>query len=136
MIRNHSILLHAIRLTDDTSVCPTPFLKKDDLDSVGELSVICDISCDLGNPRNTLPIYDKYTTHLEPVRRIRPHLDLIAISNLPSLEPTISSDQFSSILVHYLPDLIHFKLTKHMNPNAMILHNSYDVFYSKSKKNN
>jgi alanine dehydrogenase len=130
MIRSHTMLLHAIRLSDDITVCPEPFLKKEDLDSVGELSVICDISCDLGNPRNTLPIYDEYTTHLEPVRQLRPHLDLIAISNLPSLEPTISSDRFSSILVHYLPDLKHFKLTKHMNPNAMILHNSYDVFRS------
>jgi saccharopine dehydrogenase (NAD+, L-lysine-forming) len=153
MIRAHSVLLHAIRLSDDTSISPVPFLTKEDLlsfgqnilhrfqrgtdlDSVGELSVICDISCDLGNPRNTLPIYDEYTTHLEPVRRLRPHLDLIAISNLPSLEPMISSDQFSSILVNYLPELLHFKLTKHMNSNAMILHNSYDTFYSKSKKNN
>lgn len=136
MIGRHSILLHAIRLSDDTSVCPTPFLTKEDLLSKGQLSVICDISCDLGNPRNTLPIYDEYTTHLEPVRRIRPHLDLIALSHLPSLEPIVSSDQFSSILVHYLPELLHFKVTKHINPKAKVLHNSYDVFHSKSKKNN
>jgi saccharopine dehydrogenase (NAD+, L-lysine-forming) len=136
MIRGHSILLHAIRLSDDPSICPVPFLKMEDLDSIGELSVICDISCDLGNPRNTLPIYDEYTTPLEPVHRIRPHLDLIAIPHLPSLEPIVSSDRFSSILVEYLPELLHFKRTKHMNPKAMILHNSYDVFHSKSKKNN
>ena len=153
MIRGHSILLHAIRLSDDTSVCPTPFLKKEDLlsfgqnilprfqrstdlDSVDKLSVICDISCDLGNPRNTLPIYDEYTTPLEPVRRLRPSLDLIALSNVPSLEPMVSSDRFSSILVEYLPELLHFKLTKHMNPKAKVLHNSYDTFCSKSKKNN
>lgn len=136
MIRNHSILLHAIRLSDDPSVCPIPFLTKEDLDSLGQLTVICDISCDLGNPRNTLPIYDEYTTHLEPVRSLRPHLDLIAISNLPSLEPMISSDQFSAILVDYLPELLHFKLTKHMNLKAKVLHNSYDTFHSKSKKNN
>jgi saccharopine dehydrogenase (NAD+, L-lysine-forming) len=139
MIRGHSILLHAIRLSDDPSICPVPFLTKDDLLSKGQnilLSVICDISCDLGNPRNTLPIYDEYTTPLEPVRRIRPHLDLIAIPHLPSLEPIVSSDRFSSILVEYLPELLHFKRTKHMNPKAMILHNSYDVFHSKSKKNN
>jgi saccharopine dehydrogenase (NAD+, L-lysine-forming) len=139
MICSHSILLHAIRLSDDPSICPAPFLTKDDLLSFGQnilLSVICDISCDLGNPRNTLPIYDEYTTPLDPVRRIQPHLDLIAISHLPSLEPMVSSDRFSSILVDYLPELLHFKLTKHMNPKAMILHNSYDVFHSKSKKNN
>ena len=136
MIRGHSILLHAIRLSDDPSICPVPFLTKDDLLSKGQLSVICDISCDLGNPRNTLPIYDEYTTPLEPVRRIRPSLDLIAISNLPSLEPMVSSDRFSSILVDYLPELLHFKLTKHMNPKAKVLHNSYDTFCSKSKKNN
>lgn len=153
MIGEYSILLHAIRLSDDPSICPAPFLTKEDLlsfgqnilprfqrstdlDSVGKLSVICDISCDLGNPRNTLPIYDEYTTHLEPVRQLRPSLDLIAISNVPSLEPMVSSDRFSSILVDYLPELLHFKLTKHMNPKAMALHHSYDVFYSKSKKNN
>jgi len=130
MIRNHSILLHAIRLSDDPSVCPIPFLTKEDLDSLGKLTVICDISCDLGNPRNTLPIYDEYTTHLEPVRSLRPHLDLIAISNFPSLEPMISSDRFSAILVDYLPELLHFKLTKHMNLKAKVLHNSYDVFRS------
>jgi alanine dehydrogenase len=136
MIGKYSILLHAIRLPDDTSVHFTPFLEKRDLDSMAKMSVICDISCDLGNPRNTLPIYDEYTTHVEPVRRLRPHLDLIALSHLPSFEPIISSDRFSSILVDYLPDLIHFKRTKHINPKAMILHNSYDVFHSKSKKNN
>jgi saccharopine dehydrogenase (NAD+, L-lysine-forming) len=147
MIHRHSILLHAIRLSDDIAISPEPFLTKEDLlsfgqnilhrfqrstdlDSVSELSVICDISCDLGNPRNTLPIYDEYTTHLEPVRRLRPHLDLIAISNLPSLEPIVSSDRFSSILVDYLPDLLHFQRTKYINPKAMILHNSYDVFRS------
>ena len=152
MIRGHSILLHAIRLSDDPSVCPVPFLTKDDLlsfgqnilprfqrstdlEDIGQLSVICDISCDLGNPRNTLPIYDEYTTPLEPVRRVLPHLDLIAISHLPTLQPMISSDQFSSILVEYLPELLHFKLTKHMNPKAKILHHSYDTFCSKSKKN-
>jgi hypothetical protein len=146
-IHRHSILLHAIRLSDDIAISPEPFLTKEDLlskgqnilhrfqrstdlDSVSELSVICDISCDLENPRNTLPIYDEYTTHLEPVRRLRPHLDLIAISNLPSLEPIVSSDRFSSILVDYLPDLLHFQRTKYINPKAMILHNSYDVFRS------
>lgn len=136
MIHGHSILLHAIRLSDDPSICPAPFLTKDDLLSFGQLSVICDISCDLGNPRNMLPIYDEYTTHVEPVRRLQTHLDLIAISNLPSLEPIVSSDHFSSILVDYLPELLHFKLTKHMNPKAMALHNSYATFCSKSKKNN
>ena len=135
MIGEHAILIHAIRLSDDPSIRPVPFLTKEDLLSFGQL-VICDISCDLGNPRNTLPIYDEYTTHLEPVHSLRPSLDLIAISNLPSLEPVVSSDRFSAILVDYLPELLHFKLTKHMNPKAMALHNSYDTFYSKSKKNN
>jgi saccharopine dehydrogenase (NAD+, L-lysine-forming) len=130
MIGEHSILLHAIRLSDDSSICPAPFLTKEDLDSLGKLSVICDISCDLGNPRNTLPIYDEYTTHLEPVLSLRPSLDLIAISNLPSLEPMVSSDRFSAILVDYLPELLHFKLTKHMNSKAKVFHNSYDVFRS------
>ena len=36
MIRGHSILLHAIRLSDDPSVCPVPFLTKDDLLSFGQ----------------------------------------------------------------------------------------------------
>jgi saccharopine dehydrogenase (NAD+, L-lysine-forming) len=130
MIFNHQILIHAIRLSDDVTVSLPPFLTKEDLASHGSLSVICDISCDLGNPRNMLPIYDEYTTKLKPVAHLQPNLDLIAISNLPSLEPDVSSDRFSSTLIHYMPYLIDFQMIYGRIPEAAVLFSSYHKFYS------
>lgn len=127
-IFNHDILIHAIRLPDDPSMTITPFLTTDDLTVCQRLSVICDITCDMGNPRNTLPIYNEYTTALRPVVPLTDAVDLIAINNLPSLEPTVSSDQFSSILVHYLPELLWMNTTKDIHPKAKSMYDSYQVF--------
>lgn len=106
-IRSHEILIHAIRLPDDPSRSVAPFLKPSDLNGWrgrGDLTVVCDISCDWGNPRNTLPL-SEYTTPLEPIRRLESGVDWIAIPHLPSLEPEVSSLEFSSVLVNYLPDV-------------------------------
>ena len=103
VIQAHDILLHAIRIPDDPTIVYEPFLKKGD--GMGSLSVICDISCDMGNPRNTLPLYDSYTTAAHPVRRLDNGVDLIAINHLPSLEPVVSSLEFSATLVPMLPDV-------------------------------
>lgn len=106
-IRSHEILIHAIRLPDDPSRSVAPFVKPSDLNGWrgrGDLTVVCDISCDWGNPRNTLPL-SEYTTPLEPIRRLESGVDWIAIPHLPSLEPEVSSLEFSSVLVNYLPDV-------------------------------
>ena len=126
-IVDHDILLHAIRLPDDQSITIPPFLTAADLNTASRLSIVCDITCDLGNPRNTLPIYDRFTTKTKPIRRIGT-IDLIAINNLPSMEPHVSSEQFSAILSKYLPELRYMKYTHKVDPHAASLHQSYQMF--------
>jgi alanine dehydrogenase len=128
VILDHDVLIHAIRLSDDTTNHVPPFLVPDDLNGQHRLSVICDITCDMGNPRNTLPLYTEYTTALHPVVPLTDSIDLIAINNLPSLEPMVSSDQFSAILVHYLPELLWMNTTKEIHPKAKSMYDSYQVF--------
>jgi len=132
-ILDHDILIHAIRLPDDTTKQISPFLVLEDLTATHKLSIICDITCDMGNPRNTLPLYTEYTTALEPVTHLTDSIDLIAINNLPSLEPMISSDQFSAILVNYLPELLWMNITKEIHPKAKSMYDSYQVFQSFKK---
>jgi len=134
VIREHQILIHAIRLPDDTSKLVKPFLTKDDLSGWrgrGALSVVCDISCDLGNPRNTLPIYDEWTLGEKGdsyVRRLDSGIDLIAIPHLPSLDPEISSSEFSSVLVDYLPSVRWFKWLHGVDETAAAIQRSYNTF--------
>lgn len=73
------------------------------------LSVIADVSCDAGNPTNSLPIYDKSTTFDHPTRRIisgELPLDVMAIDHLPSLLPAESSADFSRQLLPLLVSLL------------------------------
>ena len=129
VILGHDILLHAIRLDETRYI--NPFLERPDLEKPCALSVICDISCDLGHPQNTLPIYDEYTTKQQPVVRMnygQNKINLIAINCLPSLEPIVSSDQFSAKLVSMLPDLPHFQHSKSFVSNAAIFDRSYQKF--------
>ncbi len=83
-----------------------PFLTKDDLDAPARrLSVLCDVTCDVGSPCNALPVYDDTTDWEQPVRRLREGelpVDLIAIENLPSLVPVESSRAFSADLRPHL----------------------------------
>lgn len=129
IILQHDILIHAISLS---STSYPPFLVPADLESHGTapLSVICDISCDAGNPRNLLPIYDTYTTKNQPVMPLacQPEIDLIAIPYLPTLEPIVSSIEFSSVLVTYLLELLYFHQTRTISEKAHILYESYRTF--------
>ena len=72
---------------------------------VQNLSLICDITCDLGSRNNLLPIYEKTTTWREPVLSIADKLELIALDNLPSLLPKASSLDFSQNLTPLLLSL-------------------------------
>jgi len=138
IILDHDILIHAIRLPDDSSITIEPFLTLSDLTSDQKLQIVCDITCDMGNPRNTLPLYTSYTTKTNPIRRIKNSIDLIAINNLPSLEPSISSQQFSTILSKYLPEVRYMKYTHDINPYAASLYQSEQIFrgfIQKSKDN-
>ena len=78
------------------------------------LSVIADVTCDAGNPTNSLPIYDKATTFDHPTRRIISGglpLDLMAIDHLPSLLPAESSTDFSRQLLPHLISLLESEET-------------------------
>ena len=78
----------------------------------------------------SLPIYMAYNTKESPISRLKdkPLLELIAINNLPSLEPIKSSFDFSSILKDYLPELLYFRYTKNINSKANELYKSYEKF--------
>jgi alanine dehydrogenase len=102
IVRGFEIILHAIRLPDRLDEVIPPFLLPTDLDGP---RVICDISCDLGNPRNTLPIYTHYTSETAPVQWVD-GVQIIAIPHLPSLEPVVSSQMFSERLARLLPAVV------------------------------
>jgi saccharopine dehydrogenase (NAD+, L-lysine-forming) len=128
IILAHDIMINAIRLSDDPMMKSEPFLLLEDLTAPARLSVICDISCDMGNPRNTLPIYTEYTSKVQPVHMITDTVSLIAINNLPSLEPAVSSQEFSSILVEFLPKLLHYPYSKTVDSQSAVLYGSYEKF--------
>lgn len=87
-----------------------PFLTETDLDDERrELSVIADVTCDVGSALNALPLHDHVTDWDTPVKRLREGprpLDLIAIDNLPSLVPAEASRAFSACLAPLLPSLL------------------------------
>lgn len=132
VILQHDILLNAIRIKPDHKDI---FLLPDDLERPSSnLRVICDISCDKGHPKNPLPIYSEWTN---PVARIRAHppLDFIAVNNLPSMEPIVSSNTFSTILKDYLIELPFFKYTHETSEKARILYKSYERFMDCCQQN-
>ncbi|MFD7964303.1 saccharopine dehydrogenase [Streptomyces zaomyceticus] len=94
----HDILVNAI----GTDHPVAPFLTRADLDDPRRrLSVIGDVTCDVGSDLNALPVYDRATDWEHPVERLRRRprpLDVIAIDNLPSLLPAESSRAFSADL--------------------------------------
>ena len=119
----YEVVIHAIRLPDDSRVIE-PFLTLDDLPG-SSVRVICDITCDMGNPRNTLPIYKEYNTAEKPIQSVC-GIDLIAIPYLPSMEPTVSSEGFSAILVDYLPELLWMDLRT--DSRTTTLRGAYQTF--------
>ena len=127
VVRDHEILLHAVRLDVRTPVAP--FLRLTDFTESMRLSVICDLTCDAHHPHNTLPLYETYTTRSQPVRTIstKPRVDLIAIDHLPSLDPVASSNAFSAVWVKYVPELLWFPYTKRVSPCAAALGRSVDA---------
>ena len=93
------------------------FITKEFLASKGEarrLSVVCDVSCDVNNPNNPIPIYDDWTTFEKPTLKVdlgeaasaRP-LSVISIDHLPSLLPREASEAFSTALLPSLMELDH-----------------------------
>lgn len=71
----------------------TPFYKN---------TVIVDVSCDYTSINNPIKLYNSKTSWEEPVFSYNNLVDIIAIDNLPSLLPSESSTEFSSLLTNLL----------------------------------
>lgn len=67
--------------------------------------VITDISCDSSKENNPIAMYNNDTTWETPVFSYSKNVDIIAISNLPSLLPKESSKFFSNKCVELLLDM-------------------------------
>jgi len=104
-ILNHDIFVNCIYLSSAIPPFITPeLIARHDY----KLSVIVDVSCDVSNPYNPVPVCKENTTLLKPTLKIntKPDVDLISIDNLPTLLPRESSLNFSKDL---LPSMISLK---------------------------
>lgn len=99
-LKEYDIIYNCITLDDDSKSIwfsnQTEFSKP---------IIIVDISCDCTKPNNPIAIYDKETTWETPVFSYNKFVDIIAISNLPSLIPRESSTHFSNKFVELLLDM-------------------------------
>jgi len=88
-----------------TQVIP-PFITKEMLfQSERKLGVIVDVSCDISNPHNPVPVCNQCTDFDAPCLRIvqgTNPVDTISIDHLPSLVPLESSTEFSSAFLQHL----------------------------------
>jgi len=105
----HEIVANCIYLTSKIN----PFVTLEMLGAPGrKLSVLTDIACDVTNPNNPLPIYDRLTSLVEPcLRVVQPSagvlpMDVISIDHLPTLIPNDSSAEFSKALAPHLLNLV------------------------------
>ena len=101
-ILDHDLFINAVFVQSRTP----PFITREMLPRRRRLTALVDVSCDINNPTNTIPIYDRHTDFDAPAMRIAeaPPLDVVAIDHLPSLLPRESSEMFSSLLVRHLLD--------------------------------
>lgn len=93
---DHQVLVNTVLTTQPTR----PYLTVEDLAEPHRLSVLCDVTNDVGSPYNLFPLYTETTSWQEPVLQVPgTDLALIAIDNLPSLLPREASTSFSAELV-------------------------------------
>jgi saccharopine dehydrogenase (NAD+, L-lysine-forming) len=121
-VLNYDILFNAIYLKNQID----PFITKNDVDKNKNLSLIVDISCDIGNQFNPLPLCEINTTFQNPTHIIsnNPLLEIVTIDNLPTLMPRESSDDFSKQLMLQLIKL---------NDDDSYWKNTKKIFYEKIK---
>eukprot|EP01121_Diplochlamys_sp_Union-15-3_P010244 TRINITY_DN2859_c0_g2_i1.p1 TRINITY_DN2859_c0_g2~~TRINITY_DN2859_c0_g2_i1.p1 ORF type:complete len:367 (-),score=72.95 TRINITY_DN2859_c0_g2_i1:106-1206(-) len=102
-ILDHDIFVNCIYLSPHIKI--PPFITSQLIDDKNrKLSVVVDVSCDVTNPNNPVPIYTECTSFIQPALRIResPTLDVVAIDHLPSLIPSTSSTEFADALISQL----------------------------------
>lgn len=101
-IVDYSILVNCVGLGRPTA----PFMTRALLEELPRtLSVVSDVTCDVGNPCHALPFYQTLTTMQRPAQRLEINqnpLDVIALDRLPSLLPFESSSDFSGQLTPLL----------------------------------
>ena len=117
------LLIHAV----SNSKIMAPFLDQQSFQgSNPKLSMVVDVTCDLGNPTHLLPFIDRPTDLLSPVaiKMIgSTSVDYIAIDHLPTLLPRESSEDFSN---HLFPFLLGFL---DQEPKATsVFHRSLEIF--------
>jgi len=118
-LESYDIVINCICLTKPVGTwydSTTPFYKN---------TVIVDISCDYTSLNNPIKLYNSKTTWEEPVFSYNNLVDIIAIDNLPSLLPSESSSEFSSILTNLLKQY-------HTDPNGYWA-NNLETFKNKIK---
>uniref|UniRef100_A0A915CUE6 Alanine dehydrogenase/pyridine nucleotide transhydrogenase NAD(H)-binding domain-containing protein n=1 Tax=Ditylenchus dipsaci TaxID=166011 RepID=A0A915CUE6_9BILA len=104
------IFINCVYLNPQDTSSPR-FLTPQLLDSgAGVLSVICDVSCDVGSAKHPLPVYNSNTTFDKPTVKVQTSdggcVHVVSIDHLPSLLPKESSQRFSADL---LPTLLELK---------------------------
>ena len=141
-ILSYDIYVHAIRLIPERDM--PPFMVDADIDRAGrKLTLVADLSCDLGHPMNPLPIYHHYGTKERPIQRLRdggfitppdgpilfsPPLDLLAVPYLPSFDPLRSSVEFSEECVWYLSEWEWMGVRPMKNHMTRAMARSLDAF--------
>jgi saccharopine dehydrogenase (NAD+, L-lysine-forming) len=114
-LKNYDIVYNCINLDLDskdvwfseTTIFETPI-------------IIVDISCDVNKDNNPIAIYNDETTWDNPVYSYNDLVDIISISNLPSLLPKDSSDFFSKQCIKLL-----------LNMDSDIWKNNENIFHEK-----
>lgn len=82
-----------------------PFITRESLSEPGrKLRVACDVSVDVTDPHNPMPIYNEVTTFTKPTVPVElngdgPELTVISIDHYPSLVAREASNAFSSLLL-------------------------------------
>ncbi|KAI3657101.1 hypothetical protein MP638_005850 [Amoeboaphelidium occidentale] len=104
-ILESEIFVNCIYLTQPIA----PFLTKEMLKKDRAITVLVDVSCDITNANNPIPVYDRLTYFKEPTLSVtagsKP-FDVVSIDHLPSMLPRESSEQFCKDL---LPSLLELK---------------------------
>lgn len=98
-LHEYDIVINCIFL--DKTEYIEPFITTNILEKFHKC-IIVDVSCDCSSNNNPINIYNKSTSHQNPVISFGENIDLIAIDNLPTLVPIESSNYFSSNLVKLL----------------------------------
>lgn len=104
--RYSDILVNCIYLSGPIA----PFLTIEILRKPHALSVLVDVSCDVSNAHNPLPMVSRTTTFARPTFTLGPELsssavDVVAIDHLPTLLPLESSERFSRDLLPTMREL-------------------------------